>query len=302
MYHRYTQVLHYLTMGADRILKCTADTFLGQTDRYLVPEDKKLEVFRMVHEIPSAGHFGIHATAALALRHFWYPGLNADIRNRIKSCVVCIQKDINVRTTAGAYMPGTNGFPGQTLYVDLVQMAVSSEGYHYILSMEDGFSRFISLAPLRSKVSEEVIQALLERYISRFGCPLVIHSDNGKEFTNQLEVAHTTTPAYNPQSNNVEKFHRTLREHYRMWTGRKKLDWAKQLPCLELAYNSKVNEATGLTPFLVFMGREAKLPADMILPNQQEDFQYQGEAVEHCLKNMDKIYDYLKGKEEIRIR
>ncbi|MCP3662261.1 MAG: hypothetical protein GY696_07160 [Gammaproteobacteria bacterium] len=76
--------------------------------------------------------------------------------------------------------------------------------------------------------------------------------------------------------------------------------FAKQLPCL--AHNSKVNEATGLAPFLVFMGREAKLPADMILPNQQEDFQNQGETVEHHLRNLDKIYDYLKGKEEIRIR
>ncbi|MCP3663364.1 MAG: transposase family protein [Gammaproteobacteria bacterium] len=168
-----------------------------------MPENKKMEVFQMVHEIPSAGHFGIHATSALALRHFWYPDLNADIRNRIKSCVVCIQKDITVRTTAGAHMPGTNEFPGQTLYVDLVQMAVSSQGYHYILSMKDGFNRFISLAPLKTKTAEEVIQALLERYISRFGCPLVIHSDNGREFTNQLmekllarlEVAHTTTPA-----------------------------------------------------------------------------------------------------------
>ncbi|MCP3663252.1 MAG: transposase family protein [Gammaproteobacteria bacterium] len=32
----------------------------------------------------------------------------------------------------------------------------------------------------------------------------------------RLEVAHTFTPAYNPQSNNVERFHRTLRDHYRM--------------------------------------------------------------------------------------
>ncbi|MCP3663594.1 MAG: hypothetical protein GY696_14070 [Gammaproteobacteria bacterium] len=45
---------------------------------------------------------------------------------------------------------------------------------------------------------------------------------------------------------------------------------------------------------MVFLGREAKLPADMILPNQQEEFQHRGDAVAHCLKNMDKIYDYLK--------
>ena len=87
----------------------------------------------------------------------------------------------------------------------------------------------------------------------------------------KLEIAHTTTPSYNPQSNNVVRFHRTLRIHYRMWTERESMDWNKQLPALELAYNSKVNELTGLTPFLAFLGREAKLPADMVLPNQHEE-------------------------------
>ncbi len=188
-------------------------------------------------------------------------------------------------------------------------MNKNHERYQYILSMEDGFSRFISLAPLKSKQAEEVIQALLIRFISRFGCPLTIHSDNGKEFTNQLlakllarlEVAHTFTPAYNPQSNNVERFHRTLQDHYRMWTATKEMDWVRQLPCLELAYNSKVNESTGLTPFLVFLGREAKLPADMVLPNQNEIFEHLGDSVAHCLDKMDKISDFLKRKEEIRI-
>ena len=82
----------------------------------------------------------------------------------------------------------------------------------------------------------------MEKYISRFGCPLVIHSDNGKEFVGKLmekllarlEIAHTTTPFYNPQSNNVERFHRTLRAHYRMLTNRESMDWTRQLPALEL--------------------------------------------------------------------
>ena len=88
VYHRYSQVLHDLSMGPDRILRYTAQKFMGQTDRFLVPKDKKLDVFRMAHEIPSSGHFGIHITAALALRHFWYPDLNADIRNRIKKNLI----------------------------------------------------------------------------------------------------------------------------------------------------------------------------------------------------------------------
>jgi len=79
-------------------------------------------------------------------------------------------------------------------------------------------------------------------------------------------------------------------------------DWVEHLPYLELAYNSKVNETTGLTPFLVFLGREAKLPADMVLPNEHEGFPVEGYAVRKILKNMEAIYKYLKDKEDCRIR
>ncbi len=114
-------------------------------------------------------------------------------------------------------------------------------------------------------------------------------------------MAHTFTPAYNPQSNNVERFHRTLRDHYRMWIATRDEDWVKQLPCLELAYNSKVNEATGLTPFLVFLGREAKMPADLVLPNHREVARNPGAYVAYTLDQMNKIYEFLKTKEKVRI-
>ena len=133
--------------------------------------------------------------------------------------------------------------------------------------------------------------------------------DNGREFINKLmeklmaklKVAHTTTPSYNPQSNNVEQFHRTLRTHYRMWTPRHSIDWTKQLPALELAYNSKVNDSTGLNPFLAFLGLEAKLPADMVMPNRHEEYSEEIDAVTACLRRMSKIYDYLKDKEDAKV-
>ncbi|MCP3664421.1 MAG: hypothetical protein GY696_18350 [Gammaproteobacteria bacterium] len=151
VYHCYAQVLRNLIMGEDQILKYRAETFMGKTDHYLVPEDKKLEVFQMVHEIPRAGHFGIKATAAMALQHFWYPGLIADIRIQVNSCVVCIQKDMKAKVKAGAHVAGTSGFPGQTLYIDLVLMPPSSKGYYYIIHMEDGLGKLISMAPVKTK-------------------------------------------------------------------------------------------------------------------------------------------------------
>jgi transposase InsO family protein len=48
--------------------------------------------------------------------------------------------------------------------------------------------------------------------------PPAIHSDNGMEFTGRiftaldakLEISLTHPPPYNPQSNRVKRFHRTL--------------------------------------------------------------------------------------------
>ncbi len=69
-----------------------------------------------------------------------------------------------------------------------------------------------------------------------------------------------------------------------------------------MAYNSKVNETTGLTPFLVFLGREAKLPVDLVLPNNDDRFKNEGQAVQQLLSNTEAIYRYLKDKEDCRIR
>ncbi|MCP3666378.1 MAG: hypothetical protein GY696_28405 [Gammaproteobacteria bacterium] len=63
-----------------------------------------------------------------------------------------------------------------------------------------------------------------------------------------------------------------------------------------MAYNSKVNEATGLTPFLVFLGREAKMPADMVLPNHREVLRNPGAYVAHTLDQMGKVYEFLKPR------
>ncbi|MCP3663991.1 MAG: transposase family protein [Gammaproteobacteria bacterium] len=192
--------------------------------------------------------------------------MSTEIWLRVQICVVCLQKE---KTKAGVHVPATNGFPGQMLYVDLVHMLPSPGGYNWVI--EDGFSWYILLAPLKTKTAMEVVDALLDKYVSRFGCPLAIHSDNGKEF-NKLFATLLTRTTSNPQSNNLECFHRTLGANFRMLTEQANVYWKCQLPALRLAYNLKVNETTGLTPFLAFLGREAKIPVDMVLRNHQEEY------------------------------
>ena len=70
--------------------------------------------------------------------------------------------------------------------------------------------------PLHNKEAATVSKAIMEKYVSVFGTPTSVYSDQGKEFTaevfkdlmDKLKVKQTLTPAYNPQSNgNIERFH-----------------------------------------------------------------------------------------------
>lgn len=57
----------------------------------------------------------------------------------------------------------------------------------YVLCAIDIFSKFVWLFPLPHKTAEGVCICLYELF-GIFGVPDVLHSDNGKEFDNELEV------------------------------------------------------------------------------------------------------------------
>ena len=54
----------------------------------------------------------------------------------------------------------------------------------YILTVEDDWSRFVDLIPLPAKDAGFVAFGLLDEFISRFGFPGELYSDQGKEFSN----------------------------------------------------------------------------------------------------------------------
>ena len=82
----------------------------------------------------------------------------------------------------------------------------------------DSFSKWAEAYPLRNKEAETIAKVLVEQVFARFGCPLSILSDQGKEVDGRImkEVCRLfgieklrTTP-YKPSTNQVERFHRTM--------------------------------------------------------------------------------------------
>ena len=92
------------------------------------------------------------------------------------------------------------------------------DGYRYILVIADYFSKWTEAFPIKDKCEDTVADVLVNKIILRFGMPLVIHSDQGREFENGLMKSlcsllgcvKTRTAPYHPESDGmVERFNRT---------------------------------------------------------------------------------------------
>ena len=60
------------------------------------------------------------------------------------------------------------------------------DGCHYILVIADYFSKWTEAFLIKNKCADTVADVLVDKIILRFGIPLVIHSDQGREFENGL--------------------------------------------------------------------------------------------------------------------
>ena len=298
----YRNLFESFKLDNDGVLSQHVETFLGTQNRILVPDSLKFRIFQWGHESAMAGHFGQNATVSRLKRNFYYPGMYTDILNRVNVCHSCLAKVTSARLKSGIHVPQCSSYPMQTLNVDLVgPLPTTKSGFKYIMSVQDGFSRFIQLFPLKSKETSEVVKTLLERVISVFGCPLTVHSDQGKEFTSNLmkellkalQIKQTFTPPYNPNSNPVERFHRTLAGMMRTILDREDKDWSKALPSITLAYNSKVNSSTGVTPSLAFTGREIKIPVDLVVGVPHQEVRSVHEHVRVMLDRYHRIFQHV---------
>src|SRR6185436_1510618 len=109
---------------------------------------------------------------------------------------------------------------------------------------------------------------------SRFGVPLQLLSDNGKEFDNivlkeicrLLEVDKIRTPTYQARTNGgVERLHRTMNSMLAKVVSDNQRDWDQHLPHVMGAYRASRHESTGYSPNFLMFGRENFAPLDVVM-------------------------------------
>lgn len=143
----------------------------------------------------------------------------------------------------------------------------------------------------------------MNEVIGRWGCPLDLHSDQGRNYESHifaelcrlLEIRKTRTSAGNPRCNGqTERFNRTLLRMIKAYLKGQQRDWDKNLGCLAAAYRTVPHEATGMTPNLLMLGREVRLPAEVMFGSQTtklEEITTYGEYVEKLKERMQHAHE-----------
>ncbi|CAB4016327.1 Retrovirus-related Pol poly from transposon 412 [Paramuricea clavata] len=63
----------------------------------------------------------------------------------------------------------------------------------------------------------------------------------------------------------VERFNRTIEHQLAIFVNENRKDWDEHIPLLLMAYRTATHESTGLTPAKVMMGRELRVPLDLLI-------------------------------------
>lgn len=72
------------------------------------------------------------------------------------------------------------------------------------------------------------------------------------------------TPRHHSCNGKTEQFNRTLMKMIKIYIKDDKTEWDLYLGCFGAAYRSSVHETTGLTPNLLMLEREVRVPSEII--------------------------------------
>lgn len=169
-------------------------------NRVLIPETMRELVLNLFHD----GHPGICSMKSLARSLIWYPGLDGDLTNIVKSCPACQAAQSRPSRNQHVEWP-IPPRPWSRIHID-----------HFFFENKicliavDALSKYIEVEIVVNTSVDETIDAL-RLIFSRNGLCDVIVSDNASCFTAQQfqnfvqsnGITHITPPPYSPASNGL---------------------------------------------------------------------------------------------------
>ena len=111
------------------------------------------------------------------------------IDTHVKSCMRCQHQNKRLEKQPARLHPISVDSPWHRIGIDLIgPLPLTANGNAYIITCSDYFTKWPEAAAVKDK-SASTIAKFLFNLITRHGSPLIIQSDQGREFVNQVSKA-----------------------------------------------------------------------------------------------------------------
>ncbi|GAB0089698.1 hypothetical protein DMENIID0001_042850 [Sergentomyia squamirostris] len=170
--------------------------------------------------------------------------------------------------------------------VDLIDYQSQQDGeFKYLLVYQDHLTKFVILEPLQTKTAVEVASKIMEIF-AMFGAPLILQSDNGKEFSNSiinkltdlwsgLKIVHGK-PRHSQSQGSVERANRDIEHMISTWmSDNKTTRWSYGAKFVQLCKNRAFHSGIKMSPFEAVFGRKIKVGLTL------------GDGMSHQFKNIE---------------
>jgi len=181
--------------------------------KVVIPKKYYSSVLNLLHE----GHPGITRMKSLSRLHVWWPTINTDIEQTVRSCSNC-QEAARDPVRVPLHQWDTPRNPWQRLHIDY---AGPYRGTMWLLVI-DAYSKWPEVHAMSATTAQATVQQL-RKIFAIHGLPQMIVSDNGPQFVSEefeqfcssRGIRHNTIAPYHPRSNGeaerlVETFKKSI--------------------------------------------------------------------------------------------
>ena len=247
-------------------------------NRIVIPVDARKRVLELLHE----SHSGETKTLKRAQQDYYWPGMTADIKSKIRGCQSC-----QVIRRSNDTLP-TVRLDRATEAMELVCIDLFQEGADHYLVMMDQYSGYpwCHMYNTWDSITTDEVTRVLLGWFYDFGFPTIIRSDNGPQFRQQFlyfctkyGIKHQTSSPYHPRSNGQAEAGVKICKHLvkkcqaKGWTN---------FRAVMAAYRA-MPRGDGVAPASLFFGRDLRgqLP---VLPNKDKSSRAEMEAKREALR------------------
>ena len=246
----------------------------------VVPEIMIKTVISLYHDSPMGGHSGIQDTLDRVKEHYFFPRMSQLITDYVRSCPDCQKrKQTKVHTKSGITAYKTPSGPFQVWQIDLYgNLPITPQGYTYILTATDLFSKYLVTIPLANKDTLSVASGITQLF-TKYGVCDTLLSDRGvenvskcmAEVCRQLCIPQEFSPAFVHKClGAVERVHRTIAERLTPYMNGRLNNWIDVLPSITFSINQSVHSGSKYSPHEIVFGQRPKFP---LSPPKPTDFE-----------------------------